>query len=124
MNININGLSQYSSSLLANYALKSEIDIIGITETKRNQVHPKEFPGYEATSRRSATFMSWQGGVALFWRTEKTGTPIDGFSNGEIDEVFVIFKLLGRTFLVGCFYIKPEQKHENETLKNIFLKST
>ena len=50
-------------------------------------------------------------------------TPLDSFSNGEIDEVFEVFKLLGATFMIGCIYIKPEQKHENEVLKNTLLKA-
>ena len=123
MNINVNGLSEFSASLVENYALKSEIDIIGVTETKRDKVDPKLLPGYLVESSRSKTSNPRQGGVALFWKTDIMGTPLDSFSNGEIDDVFAVFKLLSTTFMIGCIYIKPEQKHEIEILKNTLLKA-
>ena len=35
----------------------------------------------------------------------------------------MIFKLHGSTFIIGCIFIKPKQKQENEFLKNTLLKA-
>ena len=65
---------------------------------------------------RSKTCESRQGGVAVF-DDKIMGTPLDGFSNWEIDKVFVVFKLLGSTFKIVCICIEPEQNQINEVFK-------
>ena len=84
MNLNVNGLSEFSASLVGNYALRSEIDINGVTETKRDKVDPKLLPGYQVESSWSKTPKTRQGGVALFWKTEKMGSRLTVFKMGKL----------------------------------------
>ena len=67
----------------------SKIDIIGVTETKRNEVDPQQLTGtkLKVVVQKPVSHDKVELLVALFWKTETMGTPLDGFSNGEIDKI-------------------------------------